>query len=116
MTPFAYLFVAHLIGDYLFQTNWMAANKTKDWRALLVHSVVYTAILSIVAYLTFGGLSIWGIMILLITHIILDQRSFTIWWVETIMKTNSKQFGWLVIMVDQTFHIITIAVVLHFFL
>ena len=34
--------IAHLFGDYVFQNDWMAQNKTSsDWAAV-VHAVVYT--------------------------------------------------------------------------
>lgn len=114
MTPFAYLFVAHLIGDYLLQTNWMASYKTTKLSALLAHCTVYTLSMVVVAYFTFGALPLWAIAIIFFAHVFFDKRTFTVWWVENIMRTDSKQFGWLVIAVDQTFHIITIAVVLHF--
>lgn len=114
MTPFAYLLVAHLMGDYLFQTNWMATYKTTKWSALIVHSLVYTACLTIVAFLTFGALPLWAVAVIFFTHVFFDKRTFTVWWVENVMGSSSKQFGWLVIMVDQVFHIITFAIVLHF--
>lgn len=114
MTPFAYLLVAHLIGDYLLQTNWMATYKTTKLSALLAHCTVYTLSLVVVAYFTFGSLPFWAIAIIFVAHVFFDKRTFTVWWVEKIMGSSSKQFGWLVIMVDQVFHIITFAAVLHF--
>ncbi|HEX7064991.1 MAG TPA: hypothetical protein VF199_07965 [Bacillales bacterium] len=30
------------MGDFLFQTNWMAVNKEKKWLPLLAHCAVYT--------------------------------------------------------------------------
>lgn len=35
--------VAHLIGDYVIQSDWMANNKTKKWSAIIAHVVLYTA-------------------------------------------------------------------------
>lgn len=34
--------VAHLVGDYLLQTHWMATQKTKQSVAAAVHAIVYT--------------------------------------------------------------------------
>jgi hypothetical protein len=40
------LFV-HFWADFVFQTDWMAQNKSKDATALMLHVVVYTAILAV---------------------------------------------------------------------
>lgn len=32
----------HLLGDYITQSDWMADNKAKDWRAALLHATIYT--------------------------------------------------------------------------
>ena len=36
------LLVAHFVGDFLLQTDWMALNKSKNWWALGVHCLVYS--------------------------------------------------------------------------
>ena len=33
--------LAHLVGDYLLQSNWMATEKTKKWWPAWVHAFVY---------------------------------------------------------------------------
>ena len=113
MTPFSYLLIAHLIGDYLFQTSWMAMNKHAKWLPLFVHSFVYTAVIAIASFVAFEGLSWWAILFVFVTHVIVDRRTIVLWWVKNIMRTDPKQVGWLVIMVDQVFHIIVLAVALH---
>jgi hypothetical protein len=35
--------IAHGVGDYLLQSNWMAQNKTKDSYAAALHAVAYAA-------------------------------------------------------------------------
>lgn len=35
--------LAHLVGDYLFQTHHQASEKTKQWGPALAHSATYTA-------------------------------------------------------------------------
>jgi hypothetical protein len=113
MSPFSYLLIAHLIGDYLFQTSWIAANKSTNWKALSIHVFIYTVIVYYISFVFFGGLSFYGIAFIAITHFILDRRTFVVWWVENVMKTPVKSLPWLVIMVDQIFHIIALAVALH---
>lgn len=34
--------LAHLVGDYLLQSDWMAVEKTKRWWPAVAHGVVYT--------------------------------------------------------------------------
>lgn len=36
------LLVAHLAGDYVLQTGWMAGEKTKRWAPALAHAAAYT--------------------------------------------------------------------------
>ncbi len=112
MSPFDYLLISHLIGDYLFQTSWMAMYKAKRWGALFVHCFVYTVIIYLGSWIGFGGLSLWGILFVFITHILIDRRTFILWWVKTIMRTTGKEANWLSIIVDQTFHLIILAIAL----
>lgn len=37
------LVLAHFIGDFLLQSDWMALNKGKNWKALAWHVLVYSA-------------------------------------------------------------------------
>lgn len=112
MSPFASLILAHFVADYLLQTRWMAMNKTRQWLPLIAHSLVYTLVLGVAAYFSFGGLSLSGLLILFLAHVFLDRRSFVQWWAETIMGVDLQQGWWLVIIADQTFHFLVIALVL----
>lgn len=113
MTPFSFLLVAHLIGDYLFQTKWMAMYKATKWLPLLVHSLVYTVVVAVVAFVGFGGLSVAAVAFVFVTHVALDRRTFVAWWVRTVMGSTGKESGWLSIVVDQIFHIIVLVVALY---
>lgn len=35
--------LAHLVGDYFLQTDWMATEKTKRWGPAVVHGLTYAA-------------------------------------------------------------------------
>lgn len=35
------IILAHLIGDYLIQSHWMATEKTKRWWPAIAHAVTY---------------------------------------------------------------------------
>ncbi|MHB8126729.1 MAG: DUF3307 domain-containing protein [Desulfitobacteriaceae bacterium] len=114
MSHFDLLLVAHLIGDFLFQTNWMAKNKTNKYFPLFVHTGLYTIIVAFIAWLSFGGLPLWGILTIFIVHTILDKRIFVEWWIQTIMMTKENDSVWLKIVVDQIFHILVLAVISYF--
>lgn len=113
MSEFDYLLIAHFIGDYLFQTSWMAMNKARKWLPLLTHSFVYTAVIGIVAWIGFGGLSLWGLSLVFVAHVFLDRRTFVEWWVRTIMTSKGKESMWLGIIADQVFHLVILAVALY---
>lgn len=110
MTPFGILLIAHLVGDYLFQTSWMAMNKATRWIPLLAHVTVYTGIVTLIAWISFGGLPLPAIIFIFVTHLILDRRGFVTWWVENIMTAKGKEAKWLMIVVDQIFHLIVLAI------
>lgn len=40
--------VAHLLGDYVIQSDWMAGEKTQRWWPALCHAAVYTAPFSVI--------------------------------------------------------------------
>jgi len=112
MGAFNSLFIAHLIGDFLFQTSWMSMHKASRWIPLLVHCCVYTLTVSIVAWFAFGGLSLLAISFIFVTHIILDRRTFVQWWVRTIMRAKGPESKWLSIVADQIFHLLVLAIAL----
>lgn len=43
--------VAHFVGDFIFQSDWMATNKSRSYRALLMHIGTY-----MLALVVFGPL------------------------------------------------------------
>ncbi len=113
MSHFDVLLVGHLIGDFLFQTNWMASCKVQKRTALLMHATLYTLIVSVFAHVFGRGLSVLGILLVYISHVILDQKVFVKWWVTTVMRTTGEQYDWLHIMVDQIFHIVILIIALY---
>lgn len=63
------LSVAHWVGDFKFQSNWMAINKSKNNLALLTHVSVYMAALIVVlapwVFLTHVDALLWTWFVLL---------------------------------------------------
>lgn len=112
MNKFDLLLIGHLIGDFLFQTSWMASNKSENWIALLSHVTIYTTVIVLVSW-QFGGLSILGITIIFIGHVVLDRQKFVTFWVSKIQKADEKNTRWLSIMTDQIFHVVLLALAIY---
>ena len=47
LTLIIVLLVAHFVGDFICQSDWMALNKSKRWDALGLHVACYIAIVSL---------------------------------------------------------------------
>jgi hypothetical protein len=115
MSLFDWLLVGHLAGDFLFQTDNMAREKVKSWIWLLRHVSLYmvwpTAVL--LGYTLLHQLPLWSLALAVIfvfgTHLILDRRRFTAWWMNTV--GIDYDHPWLPLVVDQVFHLVTLAIV-----
>lgn len=59
--------LAHLVGDYLLQSDWMAQEKTKQTWAAWMHAVCYTVPF---LFLTSSAWALWWIMV---THFVIDR-------------------------------------------
>lgn len=110
ITFFEACFIAHIIGDYLLQTdleaNQKAIRRFANW-PLFRHVLKYTACF-ILPILLFNGSWIWLAWIFS-THYILDRRTFVVWWRMKVMRNSEesiKNTFWLTIIVDQIFHIL----------
>jgi len=101
---------AHLIGDYLLQSDWMAKGKKVSSWICLVHIVAY-----MIPFL-FCGLFWWQLLLIGIQHFLQDRTSFIIW----LMKIKgSAEFAkppmspWSIIVTDNIVHILFIAFVVY---
>jgi hypothetical protein len=108
MTPFEFLLIGHLIGDFLLQTSWMAQHKAKRWLPLLAHVSVYTTVVGVFGYAS-GGLSWFAVALIFGSHLALDRKTFVAFWVRRVQMVPHNAQPWLVIMADQIFHIIILA-------
>lgn len=67
-----FVLMAHMTGDYLFQSDYLARNKGKDNYILLVHSILYTVGVIIIAYIMSIELSLIGLLTLSAIHFPID--------------------------------------------
>ena len=89
------LVLGHLMGDYLFQTNWMALNKKSNIFAAILHCIIYTALVSASIYpeLKFFKFNNQIIIIGLIfmSHFILDATTLIDRWLNYIGSRSFKR-------------------------
>jgi hypothetical protein len=64
---FCFLIGCHFIGDFPFQSEFLACNKGKSWEINFYHAITYTSV-----FIVFGKVSIAFAALLLITHFIVD--------------------------------------------
>lgn len=104
-----YLFVGHILGDFLLQTSWQAENKSKNWSALLIHSLIYSMAVYLLAFFA-GGISLIDILLIFLTHVLLDKGNFVNWWLITVKKelNSNAQIRFLV---DQSLHLIVLLII-----
>jgi hypothetical protein len=115
MNLFEWLLVGHLAGDFLLQSDRMAKYKEGQWSWMLRHVGIYMSVLGAVlaGYALSTPLPFWPVfamwLFLLGSHIVLDRRWFAQHWMR--MVGMSSDHPWLPIVVDQVFHILTLAIV-----
>lgn len=112
MNYFEFLLIGHIAGDFLFQTNWMAREKENSLTALFIHSAVYTLFVGLASVLA-GQFSWFALLIVLLSHMLLDDRKFVYFWVKNI--NHSYDTTWLKVAVDQCWHLIILGGVAYFF-
>lgn len=117
------LLVAHLIGDYLFQTDDMAANKKSSILWCLAHVLTYTLCVFVyvtcVAYgtqpapaVTFGWRDYAAIAG---SHFLLDHFGLASKYMQVMgQQSFAKNLApWSTIVVDNTFHVLVLALLYH---
>lgn len=114
MTLFEKLFVAHLVADWLLQTEWQALNKDHNYRALFSHIGIYSLVILSVLWLDFGFQNVTVYLVvgmIALTHAFIDRRWPVVWFMKTFrLIVERKPKGALMLGVDQTFHILLLAI------
>jgi len=97
---------AHLIGDYLIQTDWMALNKKKNSFQCLIHVVTYMVPFFWCHFLW------WQLIAIAAQHYFIDRTNFVRWFMKV---KGSEKFAigpcspWSIYMIDNIMHILWIA-------
>jgi len=63
----ALVLLAHLFGDYVAQSHWMATEKTKRWLPAVLHGITYTACYLLVIR------SLPALAVIGVSHVVIDR-------------------------------------------
>lgn len=85
-----WIVLAHLVGDYLIQSHWMATKKTEQWIPAIAHGVTYT-----IPY-AFVTQSVWALLVIGGTHIIIDRFRLArhLAWFKNQLAPKASRFSW----------------------
>jgi Protein of unknown function (DUF3307) len=115
---FAGFLVAHMVGDYLLQTDWQASHKrgglTGDGvsrRALWTHVTTYTVAFIPALVWIANDVKVWiavlaGVLIFL-PHLVVDDGRIVVGYVQRIKRADVRNLG-LLSSVDQSFHVLSL--------
>jgi Protein of unknown function (DUF3307) len=111
--------VAHAVGDYIIQSDWMATEKTKQHTAAAVHAVTYTLPFLLLTQ------SAAALAVICVTHFIIDRwrlARFVVWaknypWPGSHAWAECRATGsppdcppylsvWLLIIADNIMHVL----------
>jgi hypothetical protein len=106
---FLVLLTAHLLGDFLFQNDWMVKARDKAAGCLLLHaSVITLSTIVIAAYV-----ERWSAVLLYFwifaAHYLIDLSKNLLLRIKWIGRLNAKNEAWM-FLADQVGHIVTLAV------
>jgi hypothetical protein len=107
---FAALIAGHMLGDWIVQTDWQAANKTTSWRANQMHVATYhLTLLAAVGWYAWRWELIPALAASWVLHSFIDRR----WPVKRLLQlTRSPAFAETslgILTADQTLHVVTLA-------
>jgi hypothetical protein len=113
--------VAHMVGDYLLQTDWQARNKRGGLsgsgvarRALISHVTTYT-LAFVPAFIWIGSEldPMWAIVaavLVYIPHLIIDDGRLVGLYLARVKRVEGLNLG-LAASVDQSFHVLSLFLV-----
>lgn len=87
----------HLLGDYLYQSHWMAVNKTKQWWPALVHAFLYSLPFLIAASPWLHYISIHAWQVIFLSHFFIDRyrlARYVVWaknWIGPLPRLERRQ-------------------------
>jgi hypothetical protein len=121
VSVFTAFLVAHMVGDYLLQTDWQARHKRGGlsgdrvaFKALVSHVTTYT--LAFVPALIWIGHQLdpgWALLaaaLIYVPHLLLDDGRFVRAYLANVKRAEGFDVG-LAASVDQSFHVLSLFLV-----
>ena len=96
------LLAAHMLGDYILQTDYLASKKLTNWKIRLIHVWFYTmpfAVIGLLYDLPWLRL-LWFVLAVAVPHFVIDSRRFC----------TKSPWVFKPLMVDQTLHMVCLAI------
>lgn len=86
----ALAFLAHFVGDYLFQSDWMASEKTKRWWPAVAHALTYGLPFLVVTR------SIPALVVIVATHAVIDHYRLArhVVWAKNQLAPKDFRYPW----------------------
>ncbi len=120
VSVFAAFLVAHMVGDYLFQTDWQARNKRGGLsggvalRALFTHVTTYTlAFVPALIWIADESEPGWGVLgaaLIFLPHFVIDDGRVVRQYLTHVKHADGFDVG-LATSVDQSFHVLSLFLV-----
>jgi hypothetical protein len=84
------ILLAHLFGDYVIQSDWMAVEKTRRWWPAVVHGVTYGLPFLIVTR------SPLALAVIVLTHIVIDRYRLARYlvWASNLLAPKAYRHPW----------------------
>lgn len=113
------LFMCHLAGDYLLQTDWQASHKHRGLgadrvarRALVSHIVTYS-LAFVPALIWIGdergvGIAALALAGVAIPHLIQDDGRLIAGYLARVKHCDAREVPFVAVAVDQTLHLLTL--------
>ena len=113
--------VAHMVGDYLLQTDWQARNKRGGLgpdpvarRALVTHVATYTlAFLPALVWIGAELEPVWAVVagiLVFLPHLLIDDGRVVRLYLVRVKRADGLNLG-LAASVDQSFHVLSLFLV-----
>lgn len=82
--------LAHLVGDYLLQSDWMALEKTKHWWPAVAHGLVYGLPYVLVTQ------SPAALVVIVGTHVVIDHYRLAryLGWAKNLFAPARYRYPW----------------------
>jgi hypothetical protein len=115
---FAGFLVAHMVGDYLFQTDWQARHKRRGLsgdplsrRALFTHVTTYTlAFVPAFVWIASDLDAVWAVVaavLIYVPHLLIDDGRLVAFYLARVKRVDGMNLS-LAASVDQSFHVLSL--------